>query len=147
MFIWARHLDVPVVGPGSSSTQLPISFHLPKAFRYANRKTPLPFTTDTDVIIQEGLQNAGVDISLLNLDLSSVFSKPSKNPELLTREILIGFSTLAVAVFSAIPVAGEIFIASAASTLIPDAIGAAGGVAAAAVGNGAGFFATLLAGA
>ena len=112
--------------------------------RWFQRKS-LRLTTDADVTIQTALIFAGVDNSFETLDVASVFTKPSHNPDCLLREILIGFPALAVAVFTFIPVVGEIVAAEA--TLAYDVIGYAGGTAAAAIGNGAGLFATVLAGA
>ena len=86
-----------------------------------------------------------MDNSFETLDIASVFTKPSHNPDLLLREILIGFSALAVVLFTFIPVVGEIVAAGA--TLAYDVIGYVGGTAAAAIGNGADLFATILAGA
>lgn len=100
----------------------------------------LRLTTDADVTIQTALIFTGVDNSFETLDVASVFTKLSHNPDLLLREILIGFSA-----FIFIPVVGEIVAAGA--TLAYDVIGYADGTAAAAIGNGAGLFATILAGA
>lgn len=105
----------------------------------------LHLTKIADIPFQTALILAGVDNSFLTLDVATVFTKPAHNPHLLLREILIGFSTLFIAVFSFIPIVGE--IVAAGGTLAYDLIGYAGGLAAAAIGNGAGFFATALAGA
>lgn len=92
-------------------------------------------------VAQDGLTGAAIDTSFLTLDLTQTFTKPFKNPNILTRDLLLGFSYIATAAFTLIPLAGPL-IASAAVAL--DTVGAVGSMAAGAVSSGAGFWGLAL---
>lgn len=91
---------------------------------------------------QDGLINAGIQIADQTLDLTQTFTKPSKNPEILTKDLLLGFSFVAAATFAFVPVIGPLAGVPAGATL--SAVAAAGGTAGAAVGGAGGFLGNSL---
>lgn len=79
---------------------------------------------------------------MLNLDLTQTFTKPTQNQDVLTRDILLGFSFVAIAAFIFVPVAGPLLAGGLATVL--DVVGASGVTAAIAVSDAGSFLGNSL---
>ncbi len=118
-------------------------YDLAQSFSVRPQEQPLtPNATHEANIARDGLTGAGIDTSFLTLDLASVFTKPSKNPDILTRHLLVGFAFLAATASTFIPVAGPLLATSTAATL--SVVGEVGSVAGNAVSTGPGFLGLVI---
>ena len=90
------------------------------------------------------MQNAGVQASFELIDLTKTFTKPDKDPQILTKDLLIGFSFLVTTAFSFVPVVGQVAAVGTATAAGLSGLAAFGGAAGGVLSSANGVFSNEL---